>query len=68
MAKTWQWESLMGVETIEQDEAVYLDDGTDGLVEDVDFTEKGIRILVTRRKLQGTDMPDKWIWPANIVG
>lgn len=70
--KRWEWEGG----SVEQDEHVCLDDGTDGFVEAVNLNGRLEwlgnlpipKILVTRRKLGEVDMPDREYIPANIVG
>ena len=65
----WTWDTVYyGEATLERDELVRIDDGTEGFVETVDLSGPVPRILVTRRKCGDIDLKDRWIIPAKIVG
>ncbi len=54
--------------TLHAGEVVYLDDGSVGVVADVNPRPRVPRILVTQRTLGTYHMDDRWYIPANIVG
>lgn len=67
---TWTWKTVDGESTLTRDEPVCLDDGTEGLVDFVDLRGPVPEILVIRRRFAGdnSQLPSKWVYPANIVG